>query len=85
MAKRNSTPEPRSAQAKSKYFRQLKVRSGCYFHQFNNKSPYFIPKPVPWVQIKGYWLNQAGFTIGTPLSVQVQQGCIILKIQPSSG
>ena len=83
MAKCNSTPEPRSAKEKSSYFRQLKVRSGYYPHQFNSNRPYFVPKPVPWVQIKGYWLNQAGFSIGTPLSVQVQNGCITIKPQAS--
>ena len=81
MAKRNSTPEPRSAQEKSSYFRHLKVREGYYPHHFDARQPYSVPvpDPVPWVQIKGYWLNQAGFTIGTQLSVEVQTGCIILK------
>ena len=87
MAKRNSTPERRSPQAKFPYFRQLKVRKGDYDYQFlsrENRSPYEMPVPVPWVQIKGYWLNQAGFTIGTALTVEVQPGCIVLKTQPSS-
>ena len=91
MAKRTIPPEPRSAQAFSAnntlqvpYFRKLKVRKGCYFPPVNPHRPYRRPAPVPWVQIKGYWLNQAGFTIGTALSVQVQPGCIILKTLPSS-
>ena len=83
MAKRTIPPEPRSAQEKSTYFRQLKVRSGYYPHQYQPKKKYSVPKPVPWVEIKGYWLNQAGFSIGTQLSVQVQNGCIIITPQAS--
>jgi toxic protein SymE len=91
MAKRTIPPEPRSAQAfstsnasQASSFRQLKVRKGYYPHQYHSKKQYSVPKPVPWVQIKGYWLNQAGFAIGTPLSVQVQNGCIIITPQAST-
>ncbi|MEE8059223.1 MAG: SymE family type I addiction module toxin [Pseudomonadales bacterium] len=84
MAKRTITPEPRSAQEKSLSFRQLKVRKGYYPYPFNPKHPHLSPKPVPWVQIKSYWLNQVGFTIGTQITVQIQQGCIVLKAQPST-
>ena len=86
MAKRNSTPERRSAQEKFLFKRQLKVRQSYYSHQYHSPSyrlAYKPPKPVPWVEIKGYWLNKAGFNIGTPLSVEVKQGCIVLKTQPS--
>ncbi|MCP4485728.1 MAG: type I toxin-antitoxin system SymE family toxin, partial [Gammaproteobacteria bacterium] len=83
MAKRTIPPEHRSAQEKSTTFRQLKVRKGYYPHQFNARQPYFVPKPVPWIQLKGYWLNQAGFTIGTPITVQIQRGRLILKVKPS--
>ena len=85
MAKRTIPPEPSSAQEKLSTFRQLKVRQSYYDHQYHPKARSAInkpPVPVPWVQIKGYWLNQAGFTIGSPLSVEVKQGCIILKTQP---
>ncbi len=86
MAKRTIPPEPRSAQEKLSSYRQLKVRKGYYDHHFLSKAPHLPRKshlPVPWVQIKGYWLNQAGFTIGTVLSVQVQQGRIVLTPQSS--
>ena len=90
MAKRTIPPEPRSAQAFSSNnasqptsYRNLKVRKGYYPHQYHAQKQYSAPKPVPWVEIKGYWLNQAGFSIGTPLSVQVQNGCITIKPQTS--
>ena len=86
MAKYNSTPEPRSAKEKSSYSRKLKVRKGYYHYQYGDFQPrqnHHSCQPVPWVQIKGYWLNKAGFTIGTQLNVQVQNGCITIKPQTS--
>lgn len=81
MAKRNDKPESRST-AKFPYHRQLKVRKGYYEHHFQGeffqKNPY--PKPVPFILIKGYWLNQANFPIGTELNVTVNSGQIILSV-----
>ncbi|ARN73773.1 SymE family type I addiction module toxin [Oceanicoccus sagamiensis] len=86
MAKRTIPPEPSSAQEKLSSYRQLKVRKSYYHYQYSDFQPrhrHASSPPVPWVQIKGYWLNQAGFTIDTLLSVEVKQGCIILKTQPT--
>ncbi|MCU7920203.1 MAG: type I toxin-antitoxin system SymE family toxin [Candidatus Thiodiazotropha sp. (ex Epidulcina cf. delphinae)] len=33
---------------------------------------------VPWIQMKGRWLNEAGFAIGTPIKVRVRPGCLVL-------
>lgn len=86
MAIHNSTPEPRSPKVKFQETRHLKVRSGYYDYQIHRKPsrnmPYRRPVPVPWVQLKGYWLSQAGFPIGTELSVKVARGCI--TVQPAS-
>ena len=82
MANRTIPPELDSAQEKFSSFRKLKVRKSYYDYQHTGAYAQRCPgesAPVPWVQIKGYWLNQAGFTIGSPLSVEVQPGCIILK------
>ena len=86
MAKRTIPPEPSSAQEKLSTFRKLKVRKSYYHYQHGDFQPrprHVSSPPVPWVQIKGYWLNKAGFTIDTSLSVEVRQGCIILKAQPT--
>ncbi|MBM7332849.1 MAG: SymE family type I addiction module toxin [Alcanivorax sp.] len=88
MAKRNHKPEHHVAETPSNlssrplpYFRKLKVRRG-YYEQPYSPSPFglsYAPKPpVPWVYIEGYWLNQAGFEIGTPLDVEVSHGRIVL-------
>jgi toxic protein SymE len=79
MAKRNHKPEPCSAKGKFPYHRRLKVRSGDYDYQFvGNRHFKHKPIPVPWVQIKGYWLNQAGFPIGTELQVKISKKRIVL-------
>lgn len=33
---------------------------------------------VPWIQMKGYWLEQAGFLIGCRVKVQVIKNRLIL-------
>ena len=83
MAKRTITPELRSAQEKSFPTRFLKVRKSFYDHQLvlnNRLGPYRRVIPVPWIQMKGYWLDKAGFSIGTIFSVDVQYGCLVLKV-----
>jgi len=37
-----------------------------------------IPRPVPWIQLKGYWLEQAGFSIDTPVLVEVSEGKLVI-------
>jgi len=95
MAKHNDKLETRSTKAKSSkkirkfpHSRKLKVRESVYFYQydqcFRSRNPCCPPVPVPWINIKGYWLNKVGFTIGTPLKVRVSKGRIFLSIIPVS-
>ncbi|MCU7920886.1 MAG: type I toxin-antitoxin system SymE family toxin [Candidatus Thiodiazotropha sp. (ex Epidulcina cf. delphinae)] len=37
-------------------------------------------RPVPWIQLKGHWLKQAGFEINTPVKVRVMPGCLVLTL-----
>ena len=64
------------------YQRQLKVRKGHYEYQYSDLYPRInhCPEPVPWVNIKGYWLKQAGFLIGTELLVTIRKGEIIIAV-----
>ncbi|MES2825717.1 MAG: SymE family type I addiction module toxin [Pseudomonadota bacterium] len=87
MAKRTIAPEPRSAQEKSSYTRKLKVRKGSYDYQINNTNDFFfykVPPPVPWIHVKGYWLNKVGFTIGTLVCMEVSDGCLVIRAIPST-
>ena len=86
MAKHNSTSESRSAKAKFPHYRHLKVRSGYYDYHLRSLRPYSprpTPDAVPWILLKGYWLNRVGFTIGTKVRVQVKPGRIVLTPQSS--
>ena len=94
MANRNDKLESRSAKAKSSkivrifpYFRQLKVRPSLYYYQygdFQSRGRYRPVRHVPWINIKGYWLNEAGFGIDTPLQVKIDPGRIILTVAQAS-
>ena len=87
MAKREFKLESRSTKAKSNkpaqnfpYTRKLKVRSSYYYQQYHaawHRERRF-PESVPWINIKGYWLKEAGFVIDTPLNVEINEGRIVL-------
>ena len=66
---------------KSKTVRHLKVRKSYYPYQFdqNPDQPYRTAQPVPWVEIKGFWLNEMGFTIDTELAVEIANGCLLIR------
>lgn len=36
--------------------------------------------PIPMLRIRGKWLAQAGFTIGTPVKIRVMHGCLVMTI-----
>ncbi|UNK61066.1 SymE family type I addiction module toxin [Buttiauxella ferragutiae] len=38
-------------------------------------------EPAPTITLKGYWLEDAGFTTGTPLKIRVMPGCLVLTAQ----
>ena len=82
MAKAHSTPGRRRVVPRRCQERQLKVKRGYYERRARRWSPepYPMPRPVPWVQLKGYWLEAAGFTIDAPIRVRVMEGCLVLTI-----
>ncbi|MES2675070.1 MAG: SymE family type I addiction module toxin [Pseudomonadota bacterium] len=85
MAKRTIAPELRSAQEKSFPTRKLKVRMGFYDYVLSSSpSTYRAPPPVPYVLLKGFWLKKAGFPIGTNISVEVSDGCLVIRAIRSS-
>lgn len=69
MAKRDST------QANSPcHTRQIKMGQMIYDYRRKDQSQ----AKVPWLQLKGHWLDRAGFAIDTPVSVRVMDGCLVL-------
>lgn len=65
----STTPQRRSPKDK-----------GCHTRKLKN-DPVGAGRPVPWIQLKGHWLNQAGFQINTPVKVRVMEGCLVLTVQ----
>ena len=35
-------------------------------------------KSIPWLNIKGQWLEQAGFNIHSPIKIRVMNGCLVI-------
>ncbi len=65
----------------------MKVKKGYYERVARCvvAAPYSAPRPVPWVQLKGYWLEAAGFVIDAPIRVRVMEGCLVLTVMMGSG
>ena len=34
--------------------------------------------PVPWLNLRGRWLDAVGFRVNTPMTIHVMPGCIVL-------
>lgn len=80
MASDNSKSEARLTQNKTRQERHIKVNQGYYMHKLKD-DPVGAGRPVPWIQLKGHWLQQAGFEINTPVKVRVMNGCLVLTTQ----
>ena len=35
---------------------------------------------VPWINLRGFWLEQAGFSIGTQYTIEVYEGKLVFLI-----
>ncbi len=88
MAKAYSTPRRPRAVARRCQERRVKVKRGYYERPVRPwaAEPCPAPRPVPWVQLKGYWLEAAGFVIDAPIKVRVMEGCLVLTVveEPSA-
>jgi hypothetical protein len=60
--------------------RYIKVNQIHYLHKLKD-DPAGAGRPVPWIQMKGHWLDQAGFAIDTPVTVRVMDGCLVLTAE----
>lgn len=70
MAKQNST---RTVKLHSKY-RALTKSWG-----------YSPGKEVPWLNVSGVWLEHAGFNIGDPVEITVEEKTLVIKNIASDG
>jgi len=82
MAKRDSTRSKGKAAPCPCGERRMKVYSEHYdYRPKGDPSPYLVSRPVPWIQLKGYWLAQAGFAIAAKLKVRVMKGCLVVTVE----
>lgn len=83
MAGNKHTPERRSSKDNC-YTRSLKVREGTYSRVIKDKDHSAFDRTVynavPWINLQGQWLDQAGFSIHTPIKVRVMEGCLVVTV-----
>ena len=80
MAKEKSTASPRLQPSKICQQRRIKVNTTHYPYQTQKPPIQTNYRPVPWIQMKGNWLHNAGFTINTPVNIKVRHGCLVLTV-----
>ena len=84
MAKQHSTPGRRATKDK-RYIRTLKVRKGYYVRTVKDKHHAAFDKTVystvPWINLQGQWLERAGFSIHTPVTIRVMEGCLVVTVE----
>lgn len=56
--------------------RILTITSSCYDYQCDGRWP--RPPAVPYLRLRGYWLDRAGFSAGQRVEVSVTSGCITI-------
>ena len=63
--------------------RKLKVQAGHYDRPYTDRMSYKPSPHVPFVLLKGHWLEQANFLIGQNINVEVRENQLILTTNPS--
>ena len=84
MVERNDKPGVRPVTKNICQVRQIKVTRSSYEYKPRKSDPY--PKThrtkhdIPWIQLKGLWLEQAGFSVDAPVKIRVMDGCLVLTV-----
>ncbi|MCU7904828.1 MAG: type I toxin-antitoxin system SymE family toxin [Candidatus Thiodiazotropha sp. (ex Epidulcina cf. delphinae)] len=81
MAKQHGKPGNRPRKNKICEQRYIKVNAIHYEYRTKQQSSHSASRAVPWIQMKGHWLDQAGFSIDTPVTVRVMEGCLVLTVE----
>lgn len=63
--------------------RKLKVRAGYYDRPYTGRTNQKPSTQVPFVLLKGQWLQQANFLVGRNINVEVRENRLILTTEPS--
>lgn len=81
MAESNSKSGTRLRKSKICEQRYIKVNAIHYEYRTKEQPPNSGDRSVPWIQMKGHWLQEAGFDIDTPVTVRVMDGCLVLTTE----
>ena len=81
MTKHHCKSGTRLANSKICQERKIKVNQIHYEYRTKEQSSHSGARSVPWIQMKGHWLRQAGFEIGTPIKIRVMDGCLVLTAE----
>ncbi|MEJ2418940.1 MAG: SymE family type I addiction module toxin [Exilibacterium sp.] len=63
------------------FIKRIKVNQIHYDYKPKHAPANFIMPPVPWIQLKGKWLEKVGVSIDSSVRVTVSQDCLILTIE----
>ena len=80
MAGKNDKPRKALTSNPMQFERRLTV-SSLPIDQKNKTGPYSTQAKVPWIRMQGKWLEEAGFSINTPIKVRVIKGCLVLTVE----
>lgn len=86
MAKRDHKPEQDSTAKKHPTLCQERRIKVCrvFYERPKSHPPHQGDPAVPWIQMKGYWLEQAGFTVNAAVDIRVMPGCLVLTVKNQS-
>ena len=56
--------------------RTLTITGSCYDYQLDGRWP--RPPEVPYLRLRGYWLQAAGFSVGQRVRVQIAHQRLII-------
>jgi toxic protein SymE len=49
------------------------------------KDKWYSGRNVPWLNIRGLWLERAGFQVGDPIEIEVENGVLTIKKMQADG
>ncbi len=62
---------------------QRKIKTGSLYYDYQplcQKQSRHSPVAVPWLQLRGKWLAQAGFSINSQVTVSIGKDCLLLTV-----
>jgi hypothetical protein len=84
MANPNSKAGTRLRKSPTGNERYIKVKQSYYDYRLKTQPTNTGSRCVPTIQMTGHWLRKAGFTINAPLTIQVREGCLVIRVAEAS-